>query len=68
MLAGQGGHCALCPATPESLTVGRYRTYLHVDHEHESGKVRGLLCPDCNLILGRRDTAWFRRAAEYTSR
>lgn len=46
--AAQGGHCALCPAT----TSDRSGRSLHVDHEHISGRVRGLLCAKCNTALG----------------
>lgn len=42
MLDRQGGHCATCPSTER----------LGVDHCHESGVVRGLLCNRCNLVLG----------------
>lgn len=49
MLAGQGGGCAIC----ESPTSGDpRRPRLHVDHCHDTGKVRGLLCSDCNRALG----------------
>jgi hypothetical protein len=41
MLERQGGHCALCPATPKTRR-------LHVDHDHKTGAVRGLLCHRCN--------------------
>lgn len=53
MLAEQGGGCALCGVKPDELTAGRYRTYLHVDHCHDTQVVRGLLCPEHNLLLGR---------------
>lgn len=50
MLETQDGHCAICPAT----TPGRAnRRYLYVDHDHETGAVRGLLCGNCNDGLGR---------------
>jgi Recombination endonuclease VII len=67
MLAEQGGGCALCGIKPEDLTAGRYRKFLHVDHNHETGQVRGLLCPDHNLLLGRFGDSpeMFRRVAEY---
>lgn len=67
LLAEQGGGCAICGVQPEELTVGRYRTYLHVDHDEETGRVRGLLCPDHNLLIGRwqHDPALLRRAAAY---
>lgn len=38
----QDFHCAICPAD----------TRLHVDHNHETDKVRGLLCGPCNMGLG----------------
>jgi hypothetical protein len=46
MLAAQGGKCAIC-TSPEPN--GRY---WHIDHCHSSMKVRGLLCNNCNLMLG----------------
>ena len=48
MLATQGGRCALCPATKNTQTGGR----LCVDHDHTTGRVRGLLCRTCNVMLG----------------
>lgn len=67
ILAEQGGGCALCGVRPEELTSGRYRTYLHVDHCHETGRVRGLLCPEHNLLLGRFGDSpeMFRRVLAY---
>ena len=47
LLQGQGGTCAMCPAT--SLTSGKR---LAVDHDHATGTVRGLLCDLCNRALG----------------
>lgn len=47
MLAAQGGVCAICGG-PHVGTGGRY----HVDHDHDTGKVRGLLCGPCNTGLG----------------
>jgi Recombination endonuclease VII len=46
MLEDQGGGCALCGRTPPP---GRS---LHVDHDHETGVVRGLLCFRCNAGIG----------------
>jgi hypothetical protein len=58
--AGQGGRCAICLQRPPS---GR----LHVDHDHQTGRIRGLLCGSCNKALGlfRDDPARMRRAATY---
>ena len=41
MVADQGGTCAVCPGEP-----------VHVDHDHETGQVRGILCFNCNQALG----------------
>ena len=43
----QNGRCAIC-GVPEYELPSR----LYIDHDHETGKVRGLLCPSCNTGLG----------------
>lgn len=49
----QNGNCAICK-NPESIIDGRNGGIrnLAVDHNHETGKVRGLLCTKCNTTLG----------------
>lgn len=42
--AAQGGVCAICHEPPS--------TRLYVDHDHVSGRIRGLLCQRCNVMLG----------------
>ena len=57
----QGGVCYLCRrATGASKRLA-------VDHNHETGEVRGLLCGPCNKVLGvaRDDPEYFRRAIDY---
>lgn len=46
MLAQQGGGCAICRRPPDEARS------LHVDHDHGSGQVRGLLCFSCNAGPG----------------
>lgn len=46
MFKDQLGACAIC--REQNLEGKR----LHVDHNHENGKIRGLLCVNCNLLLG----------------
>ncbi|MFD4933962.1 endonuclease VII domain-containing protein [Streptomyces virginiae] len=57
MIAAQGGVCVICRDAPAE----------HVDHDHQTGKVRGVLCFSCNAALGqfkdRPDV--MRRAAAY---
>ena len=49
LLAKQGGGCAICGA----MKPGRDdRQHLYIDHDHETGRVRGLLCSTCNTGLG----------------
>jgi hypothetical protein len=61
MLAVQGGGCAICGKAPSEARA------LHVDHDHRSGVVRGLLCFDCNAGIGklREDPELLRLAAYY---
>jgi len=51
LLDAQGGGCAFCGKSAGDQK--RYKSYLHVDHDHKTGRVRGLLCDQCNLALGR---------------
>ena len=47
MLESQSGRCAIC----HSETPGG-RGCFHVDHDHDTGRVRGLLCSRCNQGIG----------------
>jgi hypothetical protein len=51
MLAAQEGGCAICGSPSRDRTGGR----LVVDHDHATGRVRGLLCSCCNLGIGLLD-------------
>jgi hypothetical protein len=60
MILQQGGVCALCRSgNPE-----------HVDHDHRTKRVRGILCFNCNRGLGKfcDDVGLMQRAAEYLER
>jgi hypothetical protein len=60
MFRKQNGVCAIC----KSGNKGRR---LCVDHDHKTGRVRGLLCNPCNWALGhmRDDTSLLEKAIEY---
>lgn len=47
----QNGVCAVCKL-PETEKRRRVLKNLCVDHDHLTGKIRGLLCQKCNRILG----------------
>ena len=51
MFVSQQGVCAICKQ-PETFTIKGKVINLAVDHDHETGKVRSLLCRNCNLALG----------------
>ena len=46
ILLEQNGRCAICNCLPED------NISLSVDHSHITGNVRGLLCRQCNFMLG----------------
>jgi hypothetical protein len=48
LLESQGGGCAICGSTIADSRGNRP----HVDHCHDTGKVRGILCGRCNMGLG----------------
>ena len=65
MLALQDNKCAICNSSVPS--EGRDSTYFNVDHDHSTGKVRGLLCTKCNVGLGnfKDNTDLLHKAIDY---
>ncbi|MGR3932637.1 endonuclease VII domain-containing protein [Streptomyces sp. BRA346] len=57
MITSQMGMCTICLLAPAA----------HVDHCHETGRVRGVLCFNCNSAIGKLgdDPDTVRRAAAY---
>lgn len=57
IVAAQGGGCAICAAPSPSC----------LDHDHSTGKPRGMLCQNCNSGIGKLkdDPAVLRQAVEY---
>lgn len=52
LLASQQNKCAICGTNDPKSPSKKSRDYFFVDHDHSSGKVRGLLCFHCNTGLG----------------
>lgn len=67
MIKMQNGLCAIC----EELETAKHQNgivkQLSVDHNHKSGKIRGLLCHRCNLSIGllKEDRKIFINALKY---
>lgn len=64
MVRDQLGVCAICLRPPRGKTKG---SRLYIDHDHVTGKIRGLLCAGCNTALGQylHCVATLRRAIGY---
>jgi recombination endonuclease VII len=69
LLNDQAGVCAICNKPEIKMQNGEIQK-LSVDHEHETGVVRGLLCAACNYGLGyfKDNPDTLRKAAEYLER
>lgn len=67
MLAGQGGVCAICGTSDFSAGNGQRPV---VDHDHETGAIRGILCFGCNIGIGafKEKLAIVRAAVAYLER
>lgn len=63
MKSAQDDRCAICRGEVPWARSGTW----HIDHCHESGKVRGLFCSRCNRGLGyfRDDPALLQQAIDY---
>lgn len=48
LLEAQSGKCAICKTNSPG---GKFNNF-HVDHDHNTNKIRGLLCMNCNTALG----------------
>lgn len=62
LLEKQNGSCAIC-----SKHSSTFKTALAVDHDHRTGRIRGLLCTHCNyrMVAKHRDGDLLRKIADY---
>lgn len=67
MFDAQRGVCAICADREKPLASCMTPRPLVVDHDHETGAVRGLLCNQCNRGIGMLgdSSTYLNRAAEY---
>lgn len=61
----QGYRCKLCDIHVSEFTGKKKK--LCIDHDHQTGKVRGLLCEACNSMLGmaRDNVETLKKAIQY---
>ena len=70
MFEEQKGVCKICKKPQKFRNKwGNFTTTLYVDHCHKTGRVRGLLCHNCNVSLGlfKHSVSNLRRAVLYMS-
>jgi len=69
LLQSQNGKCGIC-FNVETKTVNGKVSHLTVDHDHKTGRIRGLLCARCNSGIGllMEKTENFKNAITYLSR
>ena len=69
MVEAQDNLCAIC-RQPETQAYKGQTNTLSVDHHHASGQVRGLLCANCNIVVGhaRDDIAILKAIIAYLER
>lgn len=65
MLIAQNGACAICRTTNAGKSA-TFERFFAVDHCHETGRVRGLLCVACNTRLGY--LTWFEKNKDAVAR
>ena len=67
MLSKQDNRCKICNILPDLDSKFKQHRILHVDHDHATNIVRGLLCNNCNHMLGaaKDNSAILRSAATY---
>lgn len=64
ILDGQKGVCAICREPERAITKYGFIKRLAVDHNHKTGKIRGLLCTRCNVKIGVLENKSWRLLAE----
>ncbi len=67
LLSQQNNVCAICGSDVGHVTKNGIKARLAVDHDHQSGKIRGLLCNRCNRGLGYLEN-FLQSATEYIER
>ena len=69
LLANQNFACPICEVEISNTIEYKGKRPVAVDHNHETGDVRGILCSMCNLMLGhaRENTSILYRAIVYLS-
>jgi hypothetical protein len=66
LFAEQNGKCANCRTDKPGGNGKRF----HLDHDHETGRIRGLLCTNCNTGIGqfKDDADLLKAAIEYLAK